>query len=61
VLGVRLAIDGQARFAPVTVLRDTVDGMLVTGLPDQATVITVGQEYVTDGTPITVTLQQAAP
>lgn len=61
VLGVRMAIDGQARFAPVTVLRDTVDGMLVTGLPDEATVITVGQEFVTDGTPITVTLRQVAP
>ncbi|MFN4153541.1 MAG: efflux RND transporter periplasmic adaptor subunit [Paracoccaceae bacterium] len=61
VLGVRLAIDNQASFAPVTVLRDTVDGMLVTGLPDEATVITVGQEFVTDGTAITVTLQQATP
>lgn len=61
VLGVRLAVDGQARFAPVTVLRDTVDGMLVTGLPDAATVITVGQEFVTEGTPITVTLQQVSP
>ncbi|TGD45022.1 efflux RND transporter periplasmic adaptor subunit [Pseudotabrizicola sediminis] len=61
VLGVQLAVDDRASFAPVTVLRDTVDGMLVTGLPDQATVITVGQDYVTDGTAITVTLQQAAP
>lgn len=61
VLGVRLAVDGRASFAPVTVLRDTASGMLVTGLPDQATVITVGQEYVTDGTPVIVTLQQAAP
>ncbi|MDO9637468.1 MAG: efflux RND transporter periplasmic adaptor subunit [Pseudotabrizicola sp.] len=61
ILGVRLAVEGRASFAHVTVLRDTVEGMLVTGLPDQATVITVGQEYVTDGTAVTVTLQQAAP
>ncbi|NEX44875.1 efflux RND transporter periplasmic adaptor subunit [Pseudotabrizicola algicola] len=61
VLGVRLAVDGQASFAPVTVLRDTVEGVLVTGLPDEATVITVGQEFVTDGSPVTVTLRQVAP
>ena len=61
VLGVRVAADGQAHFVPVTMLRDTVDGVLVTGLPDEATVITVGQEYVTEGTPITVTVQQVAP
>lgn len=61
VLGVRLAVEGRASFAPVSVLRDTVDGMLVTGLPDQATVITVGQEYVTDGTPIVVILAGATP
>lgn len=60
-LGVRLARNGSAHFAPVTVLRDMADGMLVTGLPDDATVIVVGQEFVTDGTPIAVTLQEAAP
>ena len=60
-LGVRLAVDGQARFAPVTLLRDTLDGVLVTGLPESATVITVGQDYVTDGTPITVSPPQATP
>ncbi|MFN7223718.1 MAG: efflux RND transporter periplasmic adaptor subunit [Paracoccaceae bacterium] len=60
-LGVRLAVSGVARFAPVTVLRDTAEGMFVTGLPDEATVIIVGQEFVTDGTQIAVTLQEAAP
>ncbi|MFN3846475.1 MAG: efflux RND transporter periplasmic adaptor subunit, partial [Paracoccaceae bacterium] len=60
-LGVRLAVAGVARFAPVTVLRDTLEGMFVTGLPDEATVIIVGQEFVTDGTQIAVTLQEAAP
>ncbi|MBN2630048.1 MAG: efflux RND transporter periplasmic adaptor subunit [Rhodobacteraceae bacterium] len=60
-LGVRLA-DGQtARFAPVQVLRDTAQGIWVTGLPDTVQVIVVGQDYVTDGSPITVTLQGAQP
>jgi multidrug efflux system membrane fusion protein len=60
VLGVRLAVDGVARFAPVTLLRDTLDGVLVTGLPDAALVITVGQEYVSDGTPLAVTIASGA-
>jgi len=49
-LGVRL-IDaaGRAAFAPVELLRDTVDGVWLGGLPEQAEVILVGQEFVTDG------------
>lgn len=58
-MGVRLAEGGIARFAPVNLLRDTVGGVLVTGLPAQADVIVVGQDYVTDGTPIAVTVQEA--
>jgi membrane fusion protein, multidrug efflux system len=60
-LGVRVAEDNVARFVPVTMLRDTAEGVLVTGLPEQAIVITVGQEFVTDGTPVAVTLRDAAP
>lgn len=61
-LGVRLvAEDGTARFAPVTVLRDTPQGVYVTGLPDQVQVITVGQEYVAEGAALDVTLSPAAP
>lgn len=48
-----------ARFMPVGVLRDTVEGMWVTGLPETVDVIVVGQEYVTDGVPIRVTLEEA--
>lgn len=60
-LGVNLAINGVAAFAPVTLLRDTVDGVLVMGLAPQADVIVVGQEYVTDGTPLTLTVQEVSP
>ncbi|NBV61534.1 MAG: HlyD family efflux transporter periplasmic adaptor subunit [Rhodobacteraceae bacterium] len=50
VLGVRLVGDGNLTvFAPVQLLRDTVQGVWVTGLPDAADVITVGQEYVVEG------------
>ncbi|MGB0508341.1 MAG: efflux RND transporter periplasmic adaptor subunit, partial [Pikeienuella sp.] len=48
-LGVRLIKDGEAWFTPITVLRDQPDGVWVTGLPDNAEIIVVGQEFVTDG------------
>jgi multidrug efflux system membrane fusion protein len=52
-LGIRLVDDtSTARFAPVTFLRDTVNGVVVSGLPDLADVIVVGQEFVTDGVPV---------
>ena len=55
-LGVRLVAEGDVvAFAPVTLLRDTVEGVWVTGLPDTADVIVVGQEYVTDGVPVLAT------
>ncbi|MCO6382570.1 efflux RND transporter periplasmic adaptor subunit [Oceanicola sp. 502str15] len=58
-LGVRwVDEENTARFAPVTVLRDTVDGIWVTGLPETARVITRGQEYVVEGVPVKVTLEE---
>ncbi len=52
-LGLRVVdADDRAAFLPVEVLRDTPDGVLLTGLPDTANIITVGQEYVTDGVPV---------
>ena len=61
-LGVRIAEAGAegdvARFVPVEMLRDSPDGVWVAGLPDLARVITTGQDYVTDGTRIAVTLEE---
>ncbi|MGC8202717.1 efflux RND transporter periplasmic adaptor subunit [Aliiroseovarius sp. PTFE2010] len=49
-LGVRtLNADDTAKFVPVSVLRDTREGIWVAGLPDEVSIITVGQEYVIDG------------
>jgi multidrug efflux system membrane fusion protein len=59
-LGVRLVVDAAAAFAPVSVVRDTTQGIWVTGLEPDIEVIVVGQEYVTDGVPVAVTLQEAA-
>ncbi|WP_368187540.1 efflux RND transporter periplasmic adaptor subunit [Aestuariibius sp. HNIBRBA575] len=52
-LGVRVVdADQKAAFMPVSVLRDTVEGIWLTGLPDAVDVIVVGQEFVIDGVPV---------
>lgn len=57
-LGVRIVAEGDvARFMPVRLLRDTPDGVWVGGLPDQADVIVVGQEYVIDGVRVAPTFR----
>jgi multidrug efflux system membrane fusion protein len=48
-IGVKLVEGEQARFAPVRIAAAGADGLWVTGLPDRATLITVGQDFVTDG------------
>ena len=58
-IGVRVVQDGAAVFMPVAVLRDTTEGIWVSGLADVATVIVVGQEYVTDGVKVAATLRSA--
>jgi multidrug efflux system membrane fusion protein len=59
-LGVRL-VDQNAvvAFAPVTIMRDTSSGVWVTGLPEVADVIVVGQEYVTAGVTVAPSWQEA--
>ncbi|WP_421708972.1 efflux RND transporter periplasmic adaptor subunit [Algihabitans sp.] len=57
VLGLRTVVEnndddpetGMVRFVPVTIVEDTSEGLFVTGLPDEVTLITVGQEFVKDG------------
>lgn len=58
-LGVQVATeDSKAAFMPVSILRDTAKGMWVAGLPDEASVIIVGQEYVMDGVAIKATYSE---
>lgn len=49
-MGIRM-LDGSNRvvFEPVEILEDGTEGMWITGLPDTASLITVGQEYVALG------------
>lgn len=57
-LGIRAAVDDIARFMPVEIIRDTSEGILVSGLPETVDVIVVGQEYVVDGRAIAVSMQE---
>ncbi|MEW9921421.1 efflux RND transporter periplasmic adaptor subunit [Marimonas sp. MJW-29] len=55
-LGVRLVDEAAVvSFAPVEIMRDTNRGIWVTGLPEVANVIVVGQEYVTAGVTVAPT------
>ena len=63
-LGVRHVSQGEngpeAAFAEVRVVRDTLDGFWVSGLPETIDIIVVGQDFVTAGTPIKVTMRDSA-
>lgn len=48
-VGVRAVKADKVVFMPVQVVSDGPEGMWISGLPDQVTVITVGQEFVSDG------------
>ena len=60
VLGVRTVGDGNVvAFMPVTILRDTAEGVWVTDLPETVDIITVGQEFVVDGVRVAPTFTEA--
>lgn len=60
ILGVRtIEADNRAGFVPVAVIRDTIEGIWVTGLPEAADLIVIGQEYVTDGVKVEPTFREA--
>lgn len=49
-IGVRLVnVQSIVEFHPVQVVKESSDGVWITGLPPQINLITVGQEYVADG------------
>jgi len=60
VLGVRIVDEGNiAKFMPVTLLRDTAEGVWVTDLPQAVDIITIGQEFVVDGVEVAPTFTEA--
>jgi len=48
-VGVRVVQNGVARFLAVQVISDGPDGMWIAGLPLTTDIITVGQEFVSNG------------
>ncbi|APE43973.1 efflux transporter periplasmic adaptor subunit [Sulfitobacter alexandrii] len=58
-LGVRTVdADDVVSFVPVSIMRDAANGVWVTGLPETANVIVVGQEYVTEGVTVDPTYEE---
>lgn len=60
-LGVRVVNEGGlVGFVPVTLLRDTMEGVWLGGLPDEVDVIVMGQDFVSEGVRVAVTYREAA-
>lgn len=59
-LGVRTVVDGAAKFYEVEILKDETIGAWIAGLPETATIIIVGQEFVTDGQTVEVDIVDPA-
>lgn len=60
-LGVRTVGAGNiVDFVPVNLVRDTPDGVWLTGLPETVDVIVVGQDFVTEGVNVTPTYREAS-
>ena len=58
-LGARTVGDKDVTgFAPVEILRDTAGGIYVSGLAEEAKIIVVGQEFVTDGVVVAPTYRE---
>lgn len=58
-LGVRaVGADSTVVFYPVELLRDEADGVWVGGLPEEADVIVVGQDFVTEGVAVAATYKE---
>jgi multidrug efflux system membrane fusion protein len=54
-LGIRVVgADNIAQFAPVTIIDDTPEGLIVTGVPDAVRIIVAGQDLVRDGETVSV-------
>ena len=58
-LGVRTVDDkSKVVFFETDIIRDTMKGVWLKGLPEKATVIVLGQEYVTDGVEVQQIFQE---
>ena len=59
-LGIRTVSEtNQVEFNPIQILEDTIEGIWISGLPEQTRIITIGQEYVFQGQ--TVNVKETSP
>jgi multidrug efflux system membrane fusion protein len=58
-VGVRVVEKGVVRFRPIQIISDGPDGMWIAGLPEHVDIITVGQEFVTDGERVKAVVDKA--
>lgn len=58
-VGVRTVVGSIVRFMPVRIISDGPDGMWIAGLPQHVNIITVGQEFVSDGQKVKAVIQKA--
>lgn len=62
VLGIRTVEEGsKVAFHAVTIIKDTRDGVWITGLPPKINLITVGQEYVQPGQVVDAKTENGEP
>lgn len=57
-LGVRLLDGDRSRFAPAVIVTEDAAGLWVSGLPETARIVTSGQHFLTDTTPIAALLTE---
>jgi len=61
-IGIRSVNDDEVvTFTPAVVVKDTPQGVWLAGLPDRVVIITVGQQYVSEGQSVSVQYETAEP
>ena len=60
-MGVRTVEDGAALFRAAKILREETNGVWLAGLPPEADIIYVGQEFVADGRAVTPVYKDWSP
>ncbi|MBY5980402.1 efflux RND transporter periplasmic adaptor subunit [Ferrimonas balearica] len=58
-LGVKTVENDVVRFLPIEVVKADGDGIWTGGVPDEVTLITIGQGFVRDGDPVAVSYEEA--
>ena len=53
--------DGRARFRAAEILREETAGVWLSGLPEEAEIIYVGQEFVDEGRSVNAVYQDWSP